>query len=185
MIQTGSPDNKVRRIVSDAVFICLALAVSYLEFLLPISMIIPIPGFKLGLANIVIIFVAFNIGFQDAILVGFIKNILVYLLFGNVTSLLFSTGGLILSLIVILNAIYWLYKTNSWIGISVLSAVAHNIGQLIVAIFTIGEVTVLWYLPYLIFSGIICGLLTGILLMVSMNKLSGLYKKIYLGGKTE
>lgn len=148
---------KAKRITILSLFCALAMIMSYLESLIPL----PLPfGIKVGLPNIIIVFILCRIGAKEAIAVSIIRVLLVSLLFGNAVSLSYSLAGAILSLIImiILNSL----KNFSTIGISVAGGVAHNAGQIIVACIIMDTAQISFYLPILAISGIIAGVLVGI-----------------------
>lgn len=135
-----------------------AIVISYIESLIPIN--IGIPGIKPGFPNLVIIIVLYSFGIKEAGIVNFIRILIVGFMFGNVISIVFSMAGAILSLIVM-----WLVKKFpgiSMLGVSVCGGVAHNIGQIIIAMFVTTVYSLTYYIPFLIIGGIITGMLTGI-----------------------
>ena len=133
-----------------AMMIALALVFSYVETLIPINF--GIPGVKLGLANLVIVAALYLIGGKEAFLSGF--------MFGNLASIMYSLAGGLLSLAVMLI----LKKTDklSILAVSVLGGICHNIGQLIVAILVVENLKLIFYVPVLLISGFVTGLLIGI-----------------------
>lgn len=155
------------------VFCALATAISFLESLIP--PIIPVPGVKLGLSNIVTMFCLSSLGFPHALAVTLFKA--VFALFTRGTTAFFmSLCGGVLSLTV--TAL--LFKTGKkhlgYIGIGVLSAVSHNLGQLCVASVILGK-NILNITPFLLFAGIICGLITGTVFKYTLPVLNKITKK--------
>lgn len=148
-----------KRIAFCGIFVALALVFSYLESLLPMSF--AIPGIKMGLANVVTIFLIFKIGLKEAIVVGTLRVILSALLFGNIAVLIFSVSGMLLSILVmfILSKI----KRVSIVGVSIWGGISHNVGQIIIAIIIMGNINITYYLPFLILSGIFFGGLMGVI----------------------
>ncbi len=148
---------------------CLAAAMllSFVESLVP--PIVAVPGVKIGLANIAVIFVLCRIGLKEAYLVSFVRVLLSALLFGNIVSLVYSACGALLSL----TAMSILKKVNffSVFGISVVGAVVHNIGQIIAAIIILGSSVIALYLPVLILSGVLSGAVIGILSGIIIKRL--------------
>ena len=90
--------DKARRIAFDALFAALALMFTFVEIKLPVSAAIPIPGFRLGLANIAVMAAAYSFSFADAAFTAILKIMLSSLLFSNPVSFLFSAAGTLLSL---------------------------------------------------------------------------------------
>lgn len=168
-----SSDKKIARIAADSAFVCAALALSYLESLIPLRIILPLPGFKLGLANIAVTVCAFRYSVKDAAAVSLCRILLSFLLFGGVTSLLFSLFGSLLSCAVLLPFTKRRGAGRiglSFVGISLLCALAHNTGQLIAALVIVGR-AVLSYIPMLISASLICGALCGIILCLIPDKI--------------
>lgn len=158
-----SSDKRVRRLAEDSALVCAALLLSFVEAVIPIA-VLPIPGFKLGLANIAVLLTAYRCSVTDAAVVSLARILLTFLFFGSPTSLIFSLSGGILVICVLL--LLKLTKTApkfSFIGISVLCAAAHNLGQLTAALALTGT-AVLSYLPALAAASLIYGTLTGIIL---------------------
>ena len=141
------------------VLIALAMVLSYLESLVPISF--AIPGIKLGLANIVTIIALIKLGFKQALIISVGRVLLSGLLFGNPATIMYSMAGALLSLLVMF--VIRKFKLLAITGTSVCGAVAHNAGQLIVAAIVIENTKIFYYLAVLSVSGIIAGILIGIL----------------------
>ncbi|MBQ8345681.1 MAG: Gx transporter family protein, partial [Clostridia bacterium] len=119
-----------QRIAFVSITTALALLLSYVEFLLP-PIFVAVPGIKIGLPNVVILYVLYGLGLKYAALVSFVRLCLSALLFGNVMTFAYSVAGAVLSLLVM-----WLLKRTdklSSVGVSVTGAVTHNLGQILVA----------------------------------------------------
>ncbi len=146
--------------------IALAMIMSYIEVLVPLSF--AVPGIKMGLANIVIIFVLYKFGIKEAALVSLIRVILVSLLFSNVMAMWYSLAGAVLSL-----SVMWVLKKIdkfSVIGVSVAGGVMHNVGQIIMAIILLGAEQIALYLPVLIITGTVTGIVIGIVSGLVINR---------------
>ena len=146
--------------------IALAMIMSYIEALVPISF--AVPGIKMGLANIVIIFVLYKIGTKEAILVSLIRVILVSLLFSNVMAMAYSIAGAVLSL-----SVMWLLKKTdkfSFVGVSIAGGIMHNVGQIIMAVILLGTEQIALYLPVLIITGTLTGVVIGIVSGLVINR---------------
>lgn len=157
-----SSDKKtVRRITRMAIEACILLSISYLESTLMLNIFLPFPGFKLGLANIVITIVCFSFSFTEAVILSILRLFLNILLFGNLTSVFFSFCGTVLMLFGLIIGKYILKKYLSFLGISVICAAFHNIGQIFGACIMFG-MAVLSYLPIMIIAAIIFGSITGL-----------------------
>ena len=150
---------KTKRIVVLGLLVALAFVFSYLESLVPIS--IGIPGAKLGLANLVILVALYTLGARDAFLLSVIRIVLVGFTFTNVASMLYSLAGGVLSFAVMYLAKK--IKSLSMVGVSVLGGIAHNIGQILVAMWVVETVSLVYYLPILMIVGIVAGVVIGLL----------------------
>ena len=142
-----------------AVLTAMALALSYLENFFPLSLAIPIPGVKLGLANIVTVFALYELGAVPALVILFARCGLGSLFAGNVSALLFSMLGGLCAMLVMIGLKHC--RKLSIYGVSIGGAAAHNIGQMAAAIITLGNTMVLGYLPFLLAVSLVTGTLTG------------------------
>ena len=151
--------GKAKKIALCAILTALALALSYMERFIPLQLVIPIPGFKLGLANIVTLTALFLLKTKYAFAILTVRCILGAVFGGGITGLAFSLCGGLLAM----TAMALIKKTNlfSVYGISVLGAAAHNMGQILAAMVLMHSVYVGAYLPWLLLVGIATGLLTG------------------------
>lgn len=148
----------VRRLVICAVFAAIALSVFVLESYIP--PIVPIPGVKLGLSNIVVLLTLVLLGPWESLAVCVVRVVLGSLLTGTPLSMLYSLGGGLLSLAAMI--VVFRFLKNSGVPIvSIFGAFFHNIGQIAVAVLLIGA-GVVAYLPVLLLSGAITGLFTGL-----------------------
>ena len=169
--------DRTRRICLDALLIAVAMMLSYLEVLLPLNALIPLPGFRLGLANLAVLLVFCLISPVDAAVVSFVRILLMGLLFGSATSLYFSALGGLFSFLMLISLSKF-GKRCSFLGASVLCAAAHNCGQITAAVTLFGTSVILSYLPVLLIAAVICGGIVGSLLNLCVPKL----QKV-LGGK--
>lgn len=148
-------------------FTALAFVFSYIEFLLPINL--GIPGIKLGLANLVIIVSLYTMGTSWAFTLSLVRILLTGLTFGNPASMIYSLAGGMLSLVIMIIAKRC--KIFSVTGVSVLGGVFHNVGQILAAVFVVETTSLLYYLPVLVLSGIVAGVLIGILSSILIRHL--------------
>lgn len=148
-------------------FVALAMIMSYIETLIPFSF--GVPGIKLGLANLVTMVCLFTEGILPAAAVSLTRIVLVGLTFGNLSSMLYSLAGGILSLVCMIAA----KKSGLFgrTGVSIIGGVMHNAGQLAVAAAVVENANVFWYLPVLMASGIVTGALIGLLAALVMERL--------------
>ena len=149
--------KKTKRLVLLAMLTAVAMILSYVESLLPS---VGIPGVKMGLANIAVIFALFRFGWKEAAALSLVRVVLVSLLFGSVGAMLYSLAGAVLSLAVM--ALLRRIDRFSTVGISVAGGVAHNAGQILMAKLILQTKQLLGYLPVLAVSGIAGGVLTGL-----------------------
>ena len=149
--------KKKKRLVLLAMLTAVAMILSYVESLLPS---VGIPGVKMGLANIAVRFALFRFGWKEAAALSLVRVVLVSLLFGSVGAMLYSLAGAVLSLAVM--ALLRRIDRFSTVGISVAGGVAHNAGQILMAMLILQTKQLLGYLPVLAVSGIAGGVLTGL-----------------------
>jgi heptaprenyl diphosphate synthase len=147
-----------KKIALCGVLTALAMIFSYIESVIPVP--IPVPGIKLGVANIAVIMILYVLGVKEAIVINLLRIVLTSLLFGNVNSFLFSISGAALSLVIMI--IMKKLDFFSCIGVSVCGGVMHNIGQIIAAVFIMGSEAIVFYLPVLIVSGVFTGVVIGV-----------------------
>ena len=161
-----------KKITCCALFAVFALALSYLERLIP--PLVTIPGIKLGLANIAVISVLYRFGMRYAFLVSVTRILLAGLLFGDLNSLFFSLCGGMLSFCVIC----LLVKVNcfGFAGFIAAGGGFHNIGQLAAASLVLSTGAVWYYLPVLLISGTITGILNGIISWLIVKRMTVFFK---------
>ena len=149
---------KAKRVTFLGLSIALAMILSFVESRIPAF--VAIPGIKVGLANIAIIFALYKLGWREAITVSIVRVFLVALLFGSVVSLAYSVAGAILSL----SLMILLRKLGIFteVAVSVVGGITHNIGQILVAFLLLETNVVFYYLPFLLVSGVIAGVAVGI-----------------------
>ena len=134
------------------------MVLSFVESQIPAF--VAIPGVKIGLANIAVIFALYKLGWKEAVAVSIVRVFLVSLLFGSFLSLLYSLAGAVLSLSVML--ILKGIKVIGKIGVSVCGGVCHNIGQIIMASIVMETNVIVYYLPFLLLSGTVAGIAIGL-----------------------
>ena len=148
---------KTRKLATIAVIVAVAMILSFVESRIPAF--VAIPGVKVGLANIAVIFALYKLGWREALSVSLVRVVLVALLFGSVVSLAYSIAGAVLSLsLMILLRKIGLFTE---IAVSVVGGITHNIGQIFVAFLLLESDVVFYYLPFLLISGIIAGIAVG------------------------
>lgn len=147
-----------RRLARYALLTALAMALSWLESLVPLAGVVP-PGVKLGLTNLVVIFALYRMSLRDAAVISLIRVVLVAFTFGNSYSFAYSLAGATLSLAVM--ALLKRSRKFSLLGVSVAGGVSHNIAQVLVAMAVLETARLAWYLPVLLVSGIAAGVCVG------------------------
>lgn len=150
-----------------ALLTAVALAIHVVEAQIPAP--VPIPGVKLGLANIITVYAVFMLGPGPALMI-LVARILLGSLFSGVMSLFYSLAGGLLCFAVMLLMRCVLSKKQIWIA-SIVGAVFHNIGQILVAIVVTGTPAIVSYLPVLLLSGIVAGLFTGLAAQYLIHRL--------------
>lgn len=148
-----------KNIALCAVLAALALGLSTLEGLFPVTLLIPLPGVKLGLANIVTVFALYRLGAPEALTILVVRCLLGGVFAGNLSALLFSLMGGLLAMVVMIALRKW--RKLSVYGVSLGGAAAHNIGQMAAACIVLGNTMVLGYLPFLLAVSLVTGTLTG------------------------
>lgn len=150
--------SKSARVTYIGIMVGLAIVLQLVEGLIPY----PVLGVKLGLANIVSLIALIYFGFRDALLVVVLRTFMASFLSGRLSSFLYSGAGAFLSILV-MGFVYWQFrKYYSVHGISILGAIAHNVGQIFVASFLISSKGVFSYLPILLVSGVVTGYFIGL-----------------------
>ena len=128
-----------------------------------------VPGVKIGLANIAVVFALYRLGWKEAVAISLVRVVLVSMLFGSIASLFYSLAGAVLSL----TGMGLLKKTGKFteIMISVTGGILHNIGQIGMACLILETAALRYYLPFLLISGIIAGIVVGILSAVLVQRI--------------
>ena len=164
--------KNTKRLVLLAMLTAVAMILSYVESLLPS---VGIPGVKMGLANIAVIFALFRFGWKEAAALSLVRVVLVSLLFGSVGAMLYSLAGAVLSLAVM--ALLRRTDRFSTLGVSVAGGVAHNAGQILMAMLFLQTRQLLGYLPVLAVAGIGGGILTGLAAALLIRRIPEYEKK--------
>lgn len=164
--------KRTLKLTTLALTISFAMVLSYIESRIPAF--VAIPGIKVGLANIAVIFTLYKLGVKEAITVSIIRVLLVSMLFGSPVSMIYSISGAVLSLL----AMVILKKLTplSEVAISVTGGVMHNVGQIAAASFMLSTNVVVYYLPFLLVSGSIAGIVVGIVSAILVKKVRIEYK---------
>lgn len=148
-----------KKIAKMSMLLSISVVLALIESFIPIFNMIP--GVKLGLANIVIVFAIYVLSFTDALYLSLLRVILIGVLRTGLFSInfFFSLVGALLSIFAMY--LFKKYTKMSIVGVSVSGAIFHSIGQIIVAIIFLSNINILYYLPILLISSIITGILVG------------------------
>ncbi len=158
---------KTKQLLVEAMLCALALILSYVESLFPLA--VAVPGVKMGLPNLVIVFALYRLGTGSAARISLVRVAVVALLFGNIYSLLYSLAGAACSLLlmVLLRKVPGFHTA----GVSVAGAVMHNIAQIGVAMIILGTDKIIYYLPMLLVSGVVTGIVIGLLAAMMIRRI--------------
>ena len=167
---------KIHRITRLGLLSAIALTIFMLEAQLP--PIVPIPGIKLGLANIVTVFAVFALGPWDGAGILTVRVFLGAVFSGNFSTIFYSAAGGFLAILVTILLRRVLQKQQLWVA-GCVGAIAHSIGQMAVAVLITGTPSLLIYLPVLILCSIITGLFTGLCAQFLVNRGEGFWKTVF------
>lgn len=145
------------RIAEYGLLAALAMVLAYVEAQFPVFF--AVPGMKLGLTNLVVLTALVRQGPRGALSINIVRIILTALTFGNMFSMWYSLAGGMLSWFVMV-----ICKRSGYFslpGISVAGGIAHNIGQILVAMFVLETASLIYYLPFLLISGVAAGMVVG------------------------
>lgn len=151
--------DKITRMTVLGLLTTVALVLSYVESLLP-PIWAAVPGIKLGLPNVIIILLLYKSGLKEAVIVSFVRVLLVALLFGSTMTLAYSIAGAALSLS--LMALCKRFGIFSTVGVSIVGGVTHNLGQILVAIALFDTVQLGYYMIVLAVTGTVAGVFIGL-----------------------
>lgn len=154
-------------------FAALAIILGYVESFFPLF--VGVPGVKLGLANLAVIFVLEVYSWREAAAVSAVRILVIGFLFGNLFGIAYSLAGAALSMLVMVICLH--FKGFSVVGVSVAGGVSHNIGQLFVAILIVENFSLMYYLPVLLISGTVTGFLIGIISRQVLNRIGTVFRQ--------
>ena len=158
---------KTKKLTVMAMTTAVAMILSFVESQIPAF--VAVPGVKIGLANIAVVFALYRLGWKEAVAISLIRVVLVSMLFGSIASLFYSLAGAVLSL----TGMGLLKKTERFteIIVSVTGGILHNVGQIGMACLILETAALRYYLPFLLISGIIAGIVVGILSAVLVQRI--------------
>ena len=151
---------EIKKFTRLSMLLALSVVLNMVESMLPFFFLF-IPGLKIGLANVVILFVLYQYSFKDALSLSLLRVCLVGILRTGLFSItfFFSFGGALLSIVVMFLAKR--FTNLSVIGVSILGSISHSIGQIIVAIMLVKNMNIVFYLPWILLFSIPSGILVG------------------------
>lgn len=159
---------KTRKLIFTAILVAMALTAYAIEAVIP--PLTPIYGIKLGIANVFTLFALYALGPYQAAAVLLLRIVLGNILTGQAMAFVYSLSGGLLSFVVMLLLKRFFDVDKIWV-LSALCAVAHNVGQIIVAVAITSTPQIAYYLPILIISGIVSGALTGLCAQLVLKRL--------------
>ena len=163
----------VKKITQMAMLTAIALTIFMIEAQIPA--LVPIPGVKLGLANIVTVFAVFALGPKEAAMILFVRIFLGAVFAGNFSTILYSGAGGLLAILVTIGLRKILTHQQLWVA-GAIGAIFHSIGQMAVAVAVTGTPGILVYLPMMIACSIVTGLFTGLCAQLLLNRGKNLWK---------
>ena len=161
-------NKKVQQIALSGLLTSLMLVFGFIERQFPLP--VPVPGIKLGLANSVLLYALYMLGIRQSIVLMLLKSLMSWLIYMNLSAMLYSFAGGVLSLtaMILISRV----KGVSVIGVSALGAVFFNVGQILMAAWILGTPQlIVTYLPVMMVSGVLTGILTGVIARLVMKHL--------------
>ncbi len=159
---------KTRKLTLISMLLVLAIIIFTVESQLP--PIAPIPGIKLGLANVINLMALYMLGRRESFTILVLRIVLSSIFAGNFTGFMYSiSGGIICFLFMGVMSLF-IKENRMWV-VSVFGAIGHNIGQIIIACFIMGTFQIIWYLPVLIISAVVTGFFTGLTAQITLKHL--------------
>ena len=158
---------KTKKLTVMALTTAVAMILSFVESQIPAF--IAVPGVKVGLANIAVVFALYRLGWKEAAAISLVRVVMVSMLFGSIASLFYSLAGAILSL----TGMGLLKKTGRFteIMVSVTGGILHNIGQIAMACILLETDVLKYYLPFLLVSGILAGVVIGVVSAILVKRI--------------
>ena len=164
---------KVRKLTLMALLTAIALTIFMVEAQIPSP--VPVPGIKLGLSNIVTMFAVFVLGGKEALTILFVRVFLGAVFSGQFSTIFYSAAGGLLAWLVAVGLKRVLTRKQIWVA-GCMGAIAHSVGQMIVAVLVTGTPGLVIYLPVMILCGIVTGLFTGLCAQLLVNRGNDLWK---------
>ena len=157
---------KTKKLTVMALTTAVAMILSFVESQIPAF--VAVPGVKVGLANIAVVFALYRLGWKEAVAVSLVRVVLVSMLFGSIASLFYSLAGAVLSL----SGMGLMKRMGRFteIMVSVTGGILHNIGQIAMACLILETAALRYYLPFLLISGIVAGVVVGLVSAVLVQR---------------
>lgn len=168
---------KTRKLTFMSMLLVLAIIIFTVESQLP--PIAPIPGIKLGLANVINLMALYMLGRRESFIILVLRIVISSIFAGNFTGFMYSISGGIMCFLFMSVMSLFIKENRMWV-VSVFGAIGHNIGQIVIACFIMGTFQIIWYLPILMISAIITGTFTGIAAQTALKHMrkTGIISKI-------
>ncbi len=156
-----------KKVAYYGLFAALALLMGYVEMLIPMP--IPIPGVKLGLANVVVVLTLYFMDAKSAAFISILRVLLSGLLFAGFAGFLYSMSGAVVSLLMMILC----QKTEKFsiVGVSIAGGISHNVGQILVACAVVQNIKLMYYFPWLLVAGVATGFLIGVIVKYCLGYL--------------
>jgi heptaprenyl diphosphate synthase len=151
--------NKVKKLILISLLVSQAMVLSFIESMIPLNF--SVPGAKLGLANIVTLTSLYLFSFKETLLIIVLRTVMTAFISGSFSMFLYSISGALLSFLVMYLLIHTIPEKVSTIGVSIVGAIFHNLGQLAMAALVIQNIKIVLYLPFLMVAGIATGCIVG------------------------
>ena len=161
--------NKTNRLARSAILTALALALSAAESLVPLTILVPVPGLKIGLSSLVTMYALCVLSGREALLILVCRCFMGSMMGGRLTSFAFSLSGGLLSFFVMWALLR--VRGLSLFGVSMAGAAAHNVGQILAACVVLGSTAPTFYLPILLFCSLFTGAVTGGVTILLLKRL--------------
>ena len=158
---------KTGKLTVMALTTALAMILSFIESQIPAF--VAVPGVKVGLANIAVVFALYKLGWKEAVAISLVRVVLVSMLFGSLASMFYSLAGAVLSLIGM--GLLKMSGKFTEIVVSVAGGILHNIGQIAMACLILETDVLRYYLPFLILSGTVAGVVIGVISAIMVKRI--------------
>lgn len=159
-------NKNLRRLIELSLLLSFGIILGYIESFIPLP--IPVPGIKLGLANIIGLLILYFYSLKEYLCITLLRILIVNLLRGSLISLLISLGGFVFSSVII--SLLYLINKFSIYGISILSAFFHSIGQIVVVILIYNLPQLFYYLPFILISSIISSIIISVVSVIIISR---------------